>query len=258
MTTDSSSALVALRNSHDRLDALVRPLTPEQLRSQSYDKDWSIAQVLSHLGSGAEIALLPLDAAVNGVEAPGREAMARIWDAWNARSPDQQAADALVWDARYVHRLEHMTPEQGARVHVSFFGRDFGVEDLTRLRLGEHAVHVWDIAVMQDPATQVAPDAVAIILDNLPMTAQWSGKSQGRPLRVHVRTQQPDRDFLLEVGESVRLTPSSGEEASAELVLTAEAFVRLVYGRLDPEHTPAGIETRNVDLAELRQIFPGF
>ncbi len=78
MRTDSSPALAALHNSHDRLDALVRPLTPEQLRSQSYDKDWSIAQVLSHLGSGAEIALLPLDAAVNGVEAPGREAMAPI------------------------------------------------------------------------------------------------------------------------------------------------------------------------------------
>jgi len=258
MTSNSSPALTALRNSHDRLDALVRSLTPQELRSQSYDRDWSIAQVLSHLGSGAEIALLPLDAAVNGVEAPGREAMAPIWDAWNARSPDQQAADALVWDARHVHRLENMTPEQQARVHVAFFGRDFNVEDLTRLRLGEHAVHVWDIAVMQDPAAQVASDAVAIILDNLPMTAQWSGKAQDRPLRVHVRTQQPDREFLLEVGENVSLTPSSGAAASEELEIPAEAFVRLVYGRLDPEHTPTGIETRNVDLAKLRQIFPGF
>ena len=29
--------------------------SPDQLRAQSYDDDWTIAQVLSHLGSGAEI-----------------------------------------------------------------------------------------------------------------------------------------------------------------------------------------------------------
>jgi hypothetical protein len=35
-----------------------------------------------------------------------------------------------------------------------------------------------------------------------------------------------------------------------------EAFIRLVYGRLDPAHSPR-VEAAGADLDELRQIFPG-
>jgi len=42
-----------------------------------------------------------------------------------------------------------------------------------------------------------------------------------------------------------------------ELRLPAEAFVRLVYGRLGPHHTPP-VEADVIDLDELRQLFPGF
>ena len=66
MPTDPRALIGVLRNSHERLAGLVRPLTPEQLRAQSYDTDWTIAQVLSHLGSGAEIATLSLAAALGG------------------------------------------------------------------------------------------------------------------------------------------------------------------------------------------------
>jgi hypothetical protein len=41
------------------------------------------------------------------------------------------------------------------------------------------------------------------------------------------------------------------------LRLPAEAFIRLLLGRLDDEHT-SGAETENVDLAALRRLFPGF
>ena len=45
----------ALRHSHGRLQALVEPLGLSQLEQRSYASEWSIAQVLSHLGSQAEI-----------------------------------------------------------------------------------------------------------------------------------------------------------------------------------------------------------
>ena len=41
-----------------------------------------------------------------------------------------------------------------------------------------------------------------------------------------------------------------------DLVLPAEALVRLVYGRLDPAHTPGSI-TGSARLAALRAAFPG-
>jgi hypothetical protein len=40
--------------------------------------------------------------------------------------------------------------------------------------------------------------------------------------------------------------------------LPAEAFLRLVYGRLDPDHTPDFTESGGRGLADLRAVFPGF
>jgi hypothetical protein len=78
---------------------------------------------------------------------------------------------------------------------------------------------------------------------------------------VRVSTSDPERQFTLETGEAVTLTPSGGEAASEPgqpgLRLPAEAFVRLIYGRMDEAHTPP-VESTGVQLGELRQIFPGF
>ena len=38
----------------------------------------------------------------------------------------------------------------------------------------------------------------------------------------------------------------------------AESLLRLAYGRLDPEHTPAGVTGDQDALDKLRLIFPGF
>ncbi len=40
------------------------------------------------------------------------------------------------------------------------------------------------------------------------------------------------------------------------MTLPAEAFVRLVYGRLDAAHTPP-VDTDGVSLDDLRAAFPG-
>jgi len=52
----------------------------------------------------------------------------------------------------------------------------------------------------------------------------------------------------------VSLTPST-KRGGPDLELPAEAFVRLVYGRLDPDHTPR--VDGDFDLESLRHVFPG-
>jgi hypothetical protein len=102
---------------------------------------------------------------------------------------------------------------------------------------------------------------VALLIDTLDQLATRSGKPDGKPRKVRVSTTGPDRQFILETGEAVTLTPSDGETTPepglAELRLPAEAFVRLVYGRMDDAHTPPA-ESAGVDLDELRALFPGF
>ena len=101
-------------------------------------------------------------------------------------------------------------------------------------------------------------------MHTLAQLAQYTSKPdqrpEGRELRIHVRTTVPDEQYLLVVGDAVGLTLwTGGDDATAALDLPAEAFLRLIYGRLDAEHTPdAEIAADAVDLDDLRAIFPGF
>src|SRR5580704_6412470 len=261
METSPAPWISALRHSHDRLRAAVEPLDVGQLEQLSYASEWSIAQVLSHLGSQAEIFGLLLDAGLSGQDPPGPEAFPPIWDVWNAKSPRAQAADALRADQATLERFESLDADEQARLHLNMFGMELGATGLARMRLGEHAIHTWDVVVALDPAATVAPDAVALLLDTLDQLAARSGKPDGRQRTVRVSTTDPERQFTLETGEAVRLTPADGETTGelsrSELRLPAEAFVRLAYGRMDEAHTPP-TESTGVELDELRALFPGF
>jgi len=257
METRPGPWIQALRHSHETLQAVAGPLGAGQLERRSYASQWSIAQVLSHLGSKAEILSLLLDAGLAGQDPPGQDAFPPIWEAWNAKSPDNQAADALRADQAVTVRLESLDDTQRERLHLHAFGMDLDTTGLARIRLGEHAVHTWDIAVVLDPAATVAPDAVVLLVDTLGQLVTWTAKPRGQRRRLRVSTSSPVRHYMLDIGETVTLMPTEGNSIRPELALPAEAFVRLVYGRLDPAHTPP-VEATRVDLDELRQVFPGF
>ena len=72
MTTLADRTIAALRTTHDDLAALVPGLTDEQLAGPSGASEWTVAQVLSHLGSGAEIGLATLETALGAGPAAGR------------------------------------------------------------------------------------------------------------------------------------------------------------------------------------------
>jgi len=258
MATDPRPWIAALRNSHERLASLAGPLTAEQLRAQSYCTDWSIAQVLSHLGSGAEIGTLTLASALAGTPLD-REAFPAIWDTWNNRSPEAQAADSLTWDEENVHRFEALTDAELDSIHFDFFGMELDAAGLIGLRLSEHVMHTWDVAVSLDPAAVVAPDAARLVVTQLARVLRFAGKPSGDSFRVRIRTVDPDGDYLLEVADPVTMSDwAPGTDADGEIRMPTEALLRLAYGRLDARHTPAGVSADGIDLARVRAVFPGF
>jgi uncharacterized protein (TIGR03083 family) len=262
MQSDPRKWIAALRNSHERLIGLLQKLTPEQVRGESYCSDWTIAQVLSHLGSGAQIALMMLPGALGEGELATPDSFPPVWDVWNAKSPEQQAADAPVADERHLEVLERLSDEQLSRISLQFFGMDLDAIGLIRLRLGEHAMHTWDVAVTLDPAATVSPDAVDLLIDNVPQfLAPRLGKPQDDPFGVRILTTHPARDYLLATADTVIMTewPEGGTDVPVgEVTMPAEALLRLAYGRLDPEHTQASVSGDPADLSKLRAVFPGF
>ncbi len=258
-TSTVTDLLATLRASQDRLTAALGGLTEEQARSQSYDDDWSVAQVASHLGSGAELFTTFLEAGRRGDDAPGTEAMQPVWDAWNAKEPGVQVRDAVAVNDAFLAAVDGLTAEQRDAWRLDLFGSVRDLPDFLRMRLAEHAVHTWDIVVAFDPRATLPEDASTYVADNLALIAGWTGRKHDEQVSVEVRTTAPERAYHLDLGPGgVRLAPSSDDtDSAAVLSLPAEAFIRLVYGRLDPDHTPAEVEVRGVDLDLLRRTFPG-
>jgi uncharacterized protein (TIGR03083 family) len=255
--TDPSRWITTLAESHDRLRSLVERLDGPGVRAPAYPTEWTIAQVVSHLGSGGEIFLGFLDAGLAGAEPPGREQFEPIWAAWNTRTPEAQVADGLAVDTAFVERVAGLDPAVRDGLHLPMFGMDIDIVGLLRMRLSEHAVHTWDVAVALDASATVAPGPTALLIDTLGPLVARAGKPSDESRQVRVRTTDPERDLLLDLGDSASLRPFIGGDTPARLALPAEAFIRLVYGRLDPAHTPA-VQADGIGLDELRRIFPGF
>jgi uncharacterized protein (TIGR03083 family) len=246
----------AVRASHDRLAGIVAGLDGDALRAQSYDTEWSVADVLSHLGSGAEIFSRSVDAGATGGDPPAPEEFKPIWEAWNARSPEDQAAHSVAANEALVTRVESLTPEQRAGFQVTMFGRmPVDLAGVLGLRLSEHALHSWDIAVTLDPAARVAPDAVDLLVDRLPLMVGFTGKQAPAPVAVAVTTAGPQRAFTLDTGGVTLAATGADDVTAASLTLPAEALLRLVYGRLDDEQD---LRASGVTLRELQSVFPGF
>lgn len=246
----------ALRNSHDLLQAHVQPMDATAVQAPSYASEWSIAHVLSHLGSGAEIFGLFLQSGLRGEDPPGQDSFGPIWQSWNERSPQAQATDSLAADEKLLASIEALDAGQRASLRLNLFGMDMDLTGLTGMRLNEHAVHTWDVIVPGEPAATLAADATALMIDSLGRIATWAGKSQGRPLAVTVLTTAPERTLALSSGDAVSVQPGRAGDGGPELRLPAEALIRLIYGRLDPAHTPP-VQADGVGLDELRATFPG-
>jgi uncharacterized protein (TIGR03083 family) len=246
--------VAVLQTSVGRLRGIVERLDRNKLEEQAFPTEWTIADVLSHLGSGAVILQRRFDDAVAGSETPSEFAQS-IWDAWNAKTSQAQATDALVADQAFVDRVGSVTDEERSRFEFAMGPMTFDFAGFIGLRLNEHALHTWDIEVTFDPYVPVAADATRLVVDNLQMIARFTGKSTGTEHRIAVHTIEPVRDFAITIGaDAVSLEPTESVE-EPDLEIPAEALVRLVYGRMDPDHTPS---TRGpADLDELRRVFPG-
>jgi uncharacterized protein (TIGR03083 family) len=251
----------ALRSSHERLARNVSAMTSADAEHASYCKDWTVAQVLSHLGSGGEIGLLLFTAALAGEPIPGRDQFEPIWDKWNKRSASE-VTDAVVGaDRAYLDALESASDDTLESLRVPMMGRELDADALITMRLGEHALHLWDIEVVKDDTSAVQREAVEQLIDRTPANAGRFARGERPSFRgvLELKTTGPDRRFGLDLsGDDVKLAQDA--PAGEGLVeLPAESLLRLLYGRLDPSHTPDSVRVSGpVSLDELRRLFPGF
>jgi uncharacterized protein (TIGR03083 family) len=263
MTPTADATISALRSTHDELAAVVRGLTDEQLLDQSGASQWPVAQVLSHLGSGAEIGLATLRSATGDGEVPGDAFNAAVWDRWNAMTPREQADAFVDADEALVSAYEGLAPEQRSDLQVSlgFLPMPLPLASFAGMRLNEAAQHSWDARVGSDPEAVIEEESAALVLDHLAdglgFLVGFTGKADA--LTEPARVTLGDLGLALSITDSVALVPAEEGGATATFDGTADAVARLLAGRLTERFTPDEVSvTGNVGLADLRRVFPGY
>ncbi|MFI5925663.1 maleylpyruvate isomerase family mycothiol-dependent enzyme [Micromonospora sp. NPDC051543] len=263
MSTAADQIIHALRAGHEELAALVRDLKDDDLRQPSGASEWQVSQVLSHLGSGAEIGLAGLNASIEGTPTPDGDFNRSVWQRWDAMSPEEHAAGFLASNERLVEAYEALDAEtrETLRINLGFLPEPVDVATAARFRLSEFAFHQWDAEVAFNPFAAVTPEAVPLLLDQIGGMLSWTSRPKelaGREATLLVRLRDPERTFGLRLGEPITLTDAP-EQPDGELSLPAEAWLRLVVGRLGSRYTPDSVQVNGpVTLDDLRRVFVGF
>ena len=249
--------VAALRTEHDTLVTLLPNLPDEVFEQPSGAAGWTIAHVLSHLGSGAEINRKPIArAAGEPVEEEDRE---RVWSRWDAASPIDQVAGFVEHDRRFVETAEALTDEQRGSLttELAFLPEPVPVVVPLALRLNEVANHGWDVRVGLDPSSEVGPESAELLVElfagPLAFVLGFSARADqvGEPVRLAV----PGGGIVVDAGVSV---VTSLADPTATLTGPPGAVVRLLSGRLkEPYDEDVAVEG-NVTLDDLRRVFPGY
>jgi uncharacterized protein (TIGR03083 family) len=262
--SNADAVIAALRSGYDSLAGIARGLSDEQLAGPTGAAEWDVSQVLSHLGSSAEIGQNTLQVSFEGKPNPGLEFNKTIWARYDNASRRERLEWFLAANEALIQSYESLSDEvrDTLRIDMGFLPAPVDVATACGFRLSEFALHSWDVRAGTDPTATVAPEATPILLQRLPMLAGFLGKPDklgGKQAVIAVTTTDPAQDFTLDLGEKASIIPGAPEQSDGTLTLPAEAFVRLIVGRLKPEYTPADITaTGSADLDLLRQVFPGF
>lgn len=252
-----------LRIEHDCLLSLVRGLDAADLERASYATEWTIAQVLSHLGSGAEINLSNLRAALHGTEPIPRDTYPELWERWDNLPPSKKAAGFERWHGDLVASFEDVDARRLGDLEIPTAMGTLPGRAVLGMRFREATVHAWDVAVAVDDGAVIRSVAAGILADQTPEMIERAADPSAAAALDHEAVSivgfDPDRSFVLSLEDSVTLRPGGDASESAVLRLPTEAFVRLVYGRLDDDHVNDSIVQKPDGLLDrLRTVFTGF
>ncbi|MFJ6900613.1 maleylpyruvate isomerase N-terminal domain-containing protein [Streptomyces hokutonensis] len=262
--SNADTIIAELRDGHKTLATMLAELSDEDLARQSGSADWDISQVLSHLGSGAEIARAILEAALDGTPLPSHDALRAVWDVWNAMSRRQRAQGFLRANDMLTTLYESLDAgtREKLRIDMGFLPAPVDVATAARLRLTEVTLHSWDIRVSFDQHAALPSHATGALLHGEPDLIAWIGKAQaldGRHAVIQVTTSDPASVFTLRLQEPISTHHAVPAQPDGTLALPAEAWLRLIAGRLAPQHTPETVTaTDAADLVLLRRVFPGY
>lgn len=258
--TAAEGRVGALRESSRRLGQAVDALPADRLAGASYAEGWSIGQMLSQLGSGAEICTGLVERGLKGDErGPDREELLPVWERWDAMSPVAQRSAWREADTRHLALLDSIGTGQRTSLRVPYFAGPLDLASYAGYRLSEQAVHAWDVMVALDGRTVLAAPDVALLWERIDLVATRFRRADTltrlAPQRVRMQLTDPRQTLPLDIDGELHLYPTPATDPTAVLTGPAESVLRLVYGR-NRRQDPV-TATGSITLDDLRALFPG-
>ena len=222
--TDARRWISALRGSHERLTAFAAGLDDDGLDTQSICTDWTWPRCWGTSGARRRSDSRLGKPTWRGAYRQAPKTNPPIWDRWNAMPPREAAAVFAVADRRLLEALEGLDADQldTVRSSLAFLPEPIDVASAVGFRLGEHALHSWDVFATFDAGATLAADATELLIDRLPVMVGMIGRftPRERPDRGDHdlgRDGDPARRYALELGDAVssdRLTTPTATTAS--------------------------------------------
>lgn len=186
-----------MQSSSRRLRARVENLSADDLSVPSKASEWTIAAVLSDLGSGAEICTALVKRRPDGdLSGPTAADTAPVWQRWDALSPVEQRAAWDVADARHLALLDGLSDTDLSSLRVPYFSGALSVAEYAGYRLSEQAVHAWDVDAALDRTATIPGDELALLWRRIDLVASrfHSAATRDRigPVEIAVRLREPD------------------------------------------------------------------
>jgi uncharacterized protein (TIGR03083 family) len=261
--TPAAAWIGALHSSSRRLRALVTELSDAQLVRPSFASGWSVAQVLSHLGSGAEICGHLVRRGLDGdSSAPRPEEIESVWERFDAMSASEQRAAWLEADERHLGMLDAIDPARHGIVQIPYFSGLLDLASYGGYRLSEQTIHGWDVAVALDPSARLPHAEAQLLWERIDLVASRfhnaTALARLAPARIALELTDTGQRFSLHLTSELHLYPRVATVPTTVVSGASDAVLRLVYGRNRPDDgLQVEVEGR-ATVNDLRALFPGY
>jgi uncharacterized protein (TIGR03083 family) len=252
MSSLADLTLARIRALHEDLVSRAKDLTDDQLAATSGATEWPVAQVLSHLGSQAEIALAGLPATLSGGEAPGQDFNEAVWARWNALDNRAKAAGFVEHSSALLAAIEAVPDRDERTVKLAFLPFPLGFAAVMGMRLNEYALHHWDVVQGLDGDARIDDETATLMAQHLADGLSFMLGFIGKADQLAEPTVLRADSLVLTIDQAVSVTPDATPTATLRAPL--EAGIRLLNGRLREDVVVEG----NVTLSDLRKVFPGY
>jgi uncharacterized protein (TIGR03083 family) len=241
-------------------------LPPAGRTEQSAAREWKVYQVVSHLGSQAEIQLGTVNSALRDAPPLGDPERKAIWGYFDSLQPDQVLAPFIKNNDSFIAFVEGLSEAELGR-SIPWLSGTAPIAQVLATRLGEQALHTWDIRWARDRDVRLAPETVPDLLElhiasgrlKLLAKPEQAGALAGKTAQFFVEA--PATSLALKVGsESVEAFRGRVAHPDFSVELPAEVFLRLIWGRfLSPDGEPQGQVklSRPELLPSLVALYPG-